>query len=82
MLKYYSYENLKEMLVNNGYWYEDKDEFIEIRYNGLIIVVYYDLNIIAYTRYSEYFENIENHSAKETFNNIVNIISNFKKGVI
>ena len=81
MLKYYSYENLKEMLINNGYWYEDKDEFIEIRYNGLIIVIYYDLNIIAYTRYSEYFENIENYSAKETFNNIVNIISNFKKGI-
>ena len=77
MLKYYSYENLKEMLVNNGYWYEDKEEFIEIRYNGLIIVVYYDLNIIAYTRHSEYFENIENYSAKETFDNIVNIISNF-----
>ena len=78
MLKNYKYENLKEMLISNGYWYKDKEEFIEISYNNsLVIIVHQDLNIIAYCKHSEYFEDIENYSAKETFNNIVNIISNF-----
>jgi hypothetical protein len=78
MLKNYSYENLKEMLISNGYWYKDEEEFIEISYNNsLVIIVYQDLNIIAYCKHNEYFEDIENYSTKETFNNIVNIISNF-----
>jgi hypothetical protein len=77
-MKNYKYENLKEMLITNGYWYNDKEMFIEIIYNNLLtIIVHQDLNIIAYTRGSEYFEDIENYSTKECFENIKNIINKF-----
>lgn len=78
MLKNYKYENLKEMLKMNGYRYNDKEMFIEIIYNNLLtIIIHQDLNIIAYTRGSEYFEDVENNSTKECFKNIKNIINKF-----